>query len=183
MTGIISKMSIKCLYQQKAPSATDTDFLLIIFISNYNNSTWYTTRTQAKPSLYTFQNIIMKAYTRQDTKLLHGTHKIWDEAVGWGEPGWMQQQRKQDCKWHNPWHTTHTLPRCSLLWKCHPIPQCMNKCNFIATHQESKAFPADVHDTHRKSVNFCKFLLYNIKYKSNKKCSKYEQSFIYACCT
>jgi len=55
--------------------------------------------------------------TRQDTKLLQGTHKIGDEAVGWGEAGWMKQQRKQGCKWHNPWHTTRTLPRCSLTLK------------------------------------------------------------------
>ena len=52
------------------------------------------------------------------------------------------KKNKKHYKWRTMWHSTQTLPRHSLLSKCHTASQYTNKCNFIYNCKKSTVVPA-----------------------------------------
>jgi hypothetical protein len=61
----------------------------------------------------------------------------------------------QDCNWGTSWCRTHTLPKCTLILKCHVFFWDTHECNFFFVHKRNTVLlGANFHENYKYSTVF-----------------------------
>jgi len=71
-------------------------------------------------------------------------HFVQRHACRWAAKWHRGYKIKPDCQWGIPKRNTRTLPRRSLLSKCHTVMRYTRKCYFIFAQKKSVPFPVYV---------------------------------------